>query len=440
MIVKMETLIHQHNFSNLWGTSTHFNSRFMREKIEKRFIEVLVFSIPASKFIEIETIGRLFATDIIILAIFPLILFTKHKRFKDRIVRLVIFFGVLWLCSQILTDIVRNTQSYDYYRGWAKICVSLIHFTTLYLLIYNRKRRLVLFALGLSIGGIIEYYYNPGIYAIDYPWKFGLGMPVTLLIVVVASLLYKRSFILSVSLLSFAFMLNLYMDFRSLSGVCFLSTIHLSLQWWWAKTNKYQNYISTKQLFTIGACLSISSYIFITGYGQLANQGFLGVRAQQKYKLQSSGDLGILVGGRSEILVASQAIINSPIIGYGSWAKDYLYADSLNYLLRDLGYIPSAFNDLELIPTHSHFFGAWVEAGVCGALFWGFIFILAVRFLTVFYQTKNNLNILATFIAFFLMWDILFSPFGADQRFIKPYYIIVILNFLNGKPKILTNN
>ena len=49
-------------------------------------------------------------------------------------------------------------------------------------------------------------------------------------------------------------------------------------------------------------------------YDVAASEGWLGADAQAKY-LQQSGALGVLVGGRSEVLVSSQAVIDSPILG-----------------------------------------------------------------------------------------------------------------------------
>ena len=436
----METLFYQKDVSRNLDTSNYRRPHFMREEIEKRFSDVLVLCIPAFKFVEIETIGRLFATDIIIMAIFPLMLLSRYKRLNNRFAIIIIIMGLLWLFNQIITDLIRDIPSIDYYRGWAKICVTLVHFTTLFLLIYDKKRCILLFALGLSIGNLLEYYLNPGIYAIDYPWKFGIGKSVTWIVVVAASLLFKRSFILSIILLGFAFILNLYMDFRSLSGICFISTIYLSLQWYWTNKNKNKINLSFRQLVTIGILLTFASYIFLEGYEHLAKQGFLGETAQKKYKWQSSGDFGVLLGGRSEILVSSRAIMNSPIIGYGSWAKDLNFAELMNYLMRDLGYIPETGSESELIPTHSYIFGAWVEAGICGALFWGFVMALIARVLTMMHNTRKDLSVLVTFFAFLLLWDIFFSPFGSDQRFIAPYYVIVILSFMNVKPKKFLRN
>ena len=69
----------------------------------------------------------------------------------------------------------------------------------------------------------------------------------------------------------------------------------------------------------------------------MAINEYLGVNEVARYKSQI-GSLGILVGGRQEILTSIYAILNSPFIGYGSWAMNPFSDDLLQGLLLDFGY------------------------------------------------------------------------------------------------------
>ncbi len=87
-------------------------------------------------------------------------------------------------------------------------------------------------------------------------------------------------------------------------------------------------------------------------------------------------------GGRPEIQVSSQAVKDSPIIGYGSWPQDSKYVEMLFDIEVEQGVIDASdVADLEtnLIPTHSHLMGAWVWAGILGATFWFYILWLTAR-------------------------------------------------------------
>ncbi len=85
----------------------------------------------------------------------------------------------VWLAGQIVTDLIRHIPFEDYIRGWAKIGITIINFSAVFILTFGNRRRIVLYAIGLALGGILGYYFNPNIYAEDYPWKFGVGESLT---------------------------------------------------------------------------------------------------------------------------------------------------------------------------------------------------------------------------------------------------------------------
>jgi len=402
----------------------------MRQALRIRFFDILVFVIPALSFLEIEMIGRLFATEIILIGLFPFLFLLKRHRLWEQMPRIFIIFCILWLFGQVTTDLIRQTPFNDWTRGWAKIVVTLINFSTLYLLLYSNRRRIVVFLLGLAVGGILQFYFNPGIYAEGSPWKFGVGSSVTWLMILIATCFFERIKLVSISVLIFAVLINLYLGFRSLAGICFLTTIFMSLQWLYGRKNTLKSKLSSKNMVLVGLAVLLAGVIFIQGYAFLAREDLLGEKAKQNYLNQASGDFGLIFGGRSELIISGRAIMDSPIIGHGSWAKDYRYSERLVYLKRMLGYYSGRSNELGLIPTHSHLFGAWVEAGILGAVFWVWVLFLPIRGLVLLIRKKEVLTPLFAFFAFLLIWDILFSPFGAERRFITPYYIIVMMSLL----------
>ena len=146
--------------------------------------------------------------------------------------------------------------------------------------------------------------------------------------------------------------------------------------------------------------------------------------------MQSSGKYGLLVGGRSEILVSGRAIFDSPFLGHGSWAKDDKYSSLLMELRRQAGYVGGAYDEEDLIPTHSHLLGAWVEAGLSGAIFWACILCLPMLVLFRPHREVDCMAPLSAFVAFLLIWDILFSPYGAGLRIMTPYYVIFMMTCL----------
>jgi hypothetical protein len=73
--------------------------------------------------------------------------------------------------------------------------------------------------------------------------------------------------------------------------------------------------------------------------------------------------------------------------------------------------------DDDLIPSHSHLFGAWVEAGIFGGVFWFWLLLLSVRALYAAVNIRTGASLIIAFCMFLLIWDVLFSPFGAYERF-----------------------
>ena len=301
---------------------------------------MLVILIPLMSFLEFKIVGRLFASEVILICLFPILLFNKRNVLSAPLPKMMLLLLSVWLAGQVVTDLIRHTPFADYIRGWAKIGITLINFSALYILIFGNRRRIVLYAIGLALGGILCFYFNPNIYAEDYPWKFGVGESLTWLLIITACGVKARWFLLRISIISFAMAVNLYMGFRSYAGICFLTATYVFFQWLWVLKDAKKIKLSLKNLVVIGLAFFTASFIFLKTYGHMAQQGMLGENARQIYEQQAGGDLGLLIGGRSEILVSIRAIIDSPIIGHGSWAKDYRYTETLVYLKRMLGYFP----------------------------------------------------------------------------------------------------
>jgi len=128
--------------------------------------------------------------------------------------------------------------------------------------------------------------------------------------------------------------------------------------------------------------------------------------------------------------------MDSPIIGHGSWPTDSTYTLYLAHLMASLGYRNSPAGAAikrygGLIPAHSHLLGAWVQAGVAGAIFWFWVYSLIIRGLRALYTAGEPLTPLIAYFAFLLGWDVLFSPYGFDRRFLTTYYVILLMFVLN---------
>jgi hypothetical protein len=192
------------------------------------------------------------------------------------------------------------------------------------------------------------------------------------------------------------------------------------------------------RLAVLGFTVVCAIWCFTQVYAHYVERGVFGQYAQRKLEVQTNGAGGLLLGGRGEILASGQAIIDSPLLGHGSWARDPTYAAILAEKRAELGYKNvegQGGKKDDLIPTHSYIFGAWVEAGLAGGLFWLFVLAYTIRALVKASGSEPLIPLFA-FTGFLLVWDILFSPLGMPTRFIAPYFMaamVVLASFRDSQ-------
>lgn len=400
-------------------------------------LDAVAFLAPLLRSVTIEAVGRLYLTDLLLAGMLLFLLVHSGRRLSARLPRTAILLLVGWLLAQVVTDLIRGSSFHDYARGWAMIGFTLLNFCSLYLLLAGKPKRLVLFAAGAALGQIAGYFIAPSEYALGEPWKFGYGTGVSWLLVLLAVGLAKgRRFgrLWPAAVLLLVALLNIFMGFRSAGGVAFLTACYLAAQAL-RGTRSTATRLRPRQLFVLGAVAVLGAWGVLQLYEYSVEAGWLGAEARQKYEMQASGEYGVLLGGRSEILVSGLAVLESPVIGHGSWAKDCRYASLYVELKREAGYFPGEEGEQCLIPAHSHLMGAWVQAGVLGAIFWLWVLTLPVRTLARLYTTRERFTPLVALLAFLLLWDIFFSPFGGDRRFMTPFYIVLMMSYLPAGTK-----
>lgn len=399
--------------------------------------DYLALFLPMIQPLQLNIIGRLYIEEIFLLLLFPLLFSNRGKSLFTQWSRRILFLILLWLAGQILTDIIRSTPFTDWSRGWSNIIFFMIDYCSFYMLLSNNRKRLLLYATGWAIGLYLatrlqsDLMIDPSV-----AFKFAVAQPLMILYGVFCSIAPMNNIKWLAPILFFILaMLDIYMNARSSAGVAFLSSVYLFFSNI-ASSNKNHSYLFTFQKkFALSFAMLASIGILYVSYSYVASNGFLGKDAQAKFEEQDSGRYGILLGGRPEIIVSSQAIIDSPIIGHGSWAKDIKYTMML-FNLKALGYKLDEADmqtelESQLIPTHSHLMGAWVDAGILGAIFWFWILYLDGKTLLNLYLIPNDLRPLAVPLVIEFFWDILFSPFGADQRMIDAFMIILLMSIHN---------
>ena len=392
-------------------------------------LALAAFITPTLIWMELSVVGRIFVPELILIGLLPFLLMTRGRLLADPLPRTFLMLAALWLASQVLTDLIRETDFRDYSRGQAKIVFMAANFCALYMLLYGSRRRLVLFALGLAIGGYLSFRLNPSIFTEAHPWKFGVGPTAALLAALIPLWppIRRVPFLPALPLLAVS-AYSMTVGFRSMAGIALLASLYVLAQQIAGRRRRMPVAFPLGRTLLFVAAVTALTAAVLELYEQAATRGYLGEHARWTHERQASGSLGVLLGGRSEIYTAARAVMDSPIIGHGSWAKDAGHATRF-LELRLLGYDlhPLKKLDSDLIPTHSHLMGGWVEAGILGAVFWLWVLLLTFRVLSSLYRVREPLGPLIAFVGFVILWDVVFSPFGAERRVTVPFNVVLMM-------------
>lgn len=389
--------------------------------------DVAAFAVGLLVFLDIELVGRLFASEIVLLLLLAGLLTAPGRRRYPPEALWIFALGGLWLWSQIVTDLWRGVGLEDFSRGWLRIAVVLANLAALYLLLDDRPRRIRLALFGTALGLIVAHLVDPSDYAAGDPWKFGVGLPITVVLALAASLLpdTRRGGLAGATLLGAATALNLNYSFRSLAGICFLATALLVGRALWRTPRLRPAQAVAVCVLAVAVALG-----FVEVYASAAEGGMLGDTARHRYeRTAGTSKFAFLVAGRAELFSSTAAIADAPVLGHGSYPTDPGYRAIMVEKLQRLGVaaLPRRV-DFETIPTHSHLFGAWVEAGVLGAVFWAAVLGLTGAALLALFRGRDRLAPAAALLGLLLAWDVLFSPFGAERRLLVPLTLVLLIS------------
>lgn len=391
--------------------------------------EWLLFFAGASLWLRIHLIGELLVAELLLLTALVAVLYARPVVFPRPISRVIVAM-VAWLVAQMVTDIVRDSALVDWTRGWAGIGMSIVLLAAFCCLIVPSPGRGVRFAQGAVVGGFLQYFLAPTAYSLTYWWKFGLGGPVSMAVVLVAERMWSRGRIgQGALLLGFMGVVDVMLGARSLGGGCLLAALFVAGS---ARRSRRRGpKVRTTASGTWGniAKGAFAALAVLFAYTSVASSGLLGAESTAKYEDQSSGQYGVLIGGRPEVVLLVAAIRHSPWLGHGSWAKwegqereeAIKYMNGLGYQYSSAGVGPDAG-----IPLHSYLLGAWVQAGLVGGLVWLGVLLMVVRMMARGYA-QGNLSVLRTYLGVNFVWASMFSPFGAEQRAYFAFTLVMLV-------------
>lgn len=395
---------------------------------------IILFLLPILTIFTVNIVGELMFSDILVLVLTPILFFNKSFNKKQPFLKNILLLLLLWLTGAIISDIVNDSSFRNASRGIAGIVFFGLHIFVFFVLVNGKKDRYMSAIIGVATSFILNWATNnTGLWAdkmTGTPWKMGVGLGFTILFISFLGYFFTSER-LKGKILLLVSPIHLLLNARSL----FLTTVLA------ASVSAFQLKIYSKKNRVIFISFVMILVIIVmplamTIYGNLNESGTFGKEAQQKYLEQTAGGkINILLAGRSELLVSTKAISDSPIFGHGSWAESkyyyYIYLKSLQAIGKDVNWDATRQKGTYLIPSHSILFGTWVYHGIIGVSFWVYILFLTFKAISVALTGVKPVSTRELLVVFALLWDIFFSPFGQARRCIEAVYIVVVCLLLS---------
>jgi hypothetical protein len=304
----------------------------------------------------------------------------------------------LMLIGYVISDIAVASSPGQYLRGWARVSLLALDFLALLLLVSHSERLLGWFLLGLSLGTLVDALIAGAPFNV-VGWKESYAFPLGMLL---ALWVGRRSPVIAGLLLGAFGMASVLLDFRSLGGV-FLASSGIVLAHVGGNTKRHRSLVRS---LLIGVAMAIAILV--------AWMALSGSDAEYR-KRRDESDIGRYAG----LVVAIEAISDSPLIGYGSWAADTTYVQKLRRAVEKESLQRKVKVDIgrSMLP-HSQLLQAWVEGGLlAGAFFaiYGLGLLVGLRWL-VLYHRPNPLTAVYAVLVINGLWDLCFSPFLGPHR------------------------
>ena len=317
--------------------------------------------------------------------------------FRLKTFWLLIAAMLLMLSGYVVSDLIRDTPEAQSLRGWGRGLVLLSDIVFLGLVIAIDRRNLWWFAAGFGAGGVL---YLRLVMNLPLPiWKHGYAEYMTVGFAAFAYFLPPR-----IAAIGFAVLaaMSIYWDFRIHSAFCLL----LAGTLWYRGDVNWRN---SRRARIVPYVVVISLVLLAV----LASVKF--TESDYSSQRRASSDRGRSFG----LTFGIEAIVNSPLIGYGSWGQSAELMQIQRNIARSSGLpLDDEILSGSTMVTHSQILQSWVEGGLLGMVFFlvlGGLLICRARHLIL----VRPLDALSPILLYYLFcggWQLAMSPYSAVSR------------------------
>lgn len=359
---------------------------------------VAAFIIGFGCSIFISFVGELYVGEIGLAGI-AFIWFSRsplHWDISNRALRWATVLLLLMLGALVFADIYNGSAPDDYLRGWSRVVLLIVDMLAISGLAVGRdSRRFLWYMFGSCVGGVVVPLVTD--HSLLANWKFGGGVPCTLLIALL--ICFRLSWVWQAVILTCVGTFNIYMDFRSLGGICVAAALFCFVR-------SHRSLGLRAMYFPLIVAIACSG-LFTWDLLQWSSSSDTDTRRAESNE-----------GRYMSIVIALEAISDSPLVGHGSWPRSRAYADTLADHSTEFALQQDA-DDADLIPAHSMILQGWLEAGLLGAVFfsWYIGSLLAAIARLMVRDTMGNFSPFVFTFLILALWDALFSPFAGIHRF-----------------------
>ena len=386
----------------------------------------LIFVLAAGSFFYVNIGSQLYAVEIALA--FGLLLALPSHSARPKLGHGLALGMLLWTFSSLLSDLFVANETLNLVKGVLRVLFFATDVFALYYLCFGSAAAVLALWWGIAFSGFLGHVIQPPFAAAGEPWKFGIGLSVTLLIVL---WLAQREHGRLVTVAAFVGIAGVHfaLGFRSMASITAICGLLMAVR-------VGSRYIAGPRLSRVRLRPIVLGIVGIVGilalssvYDGLATQGYFGAVAQSKAAYQAGGAYGSSFSSRNEIFLSLQTIAQSPFIGGGSYSvATAAVSENAAVLLNNLGYSDVASRLLEGAPAyHSEILGIWAENGLLTLFFWLPVGALLVRSVFAVVYRETRLAPLVLFLSITGLWDLLFSPFGADRRMWVAATIVAVI-------------